>query len=103
MNLVAKEYCASSVDLNGVLILSEFAGAADEMGKQALLVNPYDLEETADAIHQAFLMPAEERQQRMFQLRTTLRRNTVHRWVNWFLDEVRVDLSAGRESLAHPG
>ena len=44
MNLVAKEYCACSVDNNGVLILSEFAGAADQLGKKALLVNPYDIE-----------------------------------------------------------
>ncbi len=89
MNLVAKEYCASSVDREGVLILSEFAGAAQQLGKDALLVNPYDLEETADAIYRAYTMPEGERQRRMNSLRATVRRNNVHRWVNWFLDEIR--------------
>jgi trehalose 6-phosphate synthase/phosphatase len=87
MNLVAKEYCASSVDANGVLILSEFAGAADQLGKAALLVNPYDIEGTADAIHRACTMPLEERQRRLNWLRTEVRRNNVHRWVEWFLAE----------------
>jgi trehalose 6-phosphate synthase len=91
MNLVAKEYCACSVDRDGVLILSEFAGAADELGKYSLLVNPYDLEETADAIYQAFTMGKAERQRRMVHLRATIRRNDVHRWVNWFLAEIRRD------------
>ncbi len=87
MNLVAKEYCACSVDLNGVLILSEFAGAADQLGQGAITVNPYDIEKTADAIYLAFTMPPEERQQRMQMLRGKIRRNNVHRWVNWFLAE----------------
>ncbi len=85
MNLVAKEFCASSVDDNGVLILSEFAGAADQLGKGALLVNPYDFDGTADAIYRAYTMPAEERTRRMKQLRAEVRRNNVHRWVEWFL------------------
>jgi trehalose 6-phosphate synthase/phosphatase len=88
MNLVAKEYCASSVDGNGVLILSEFAGAADQLGKGALLVNPYDLDGTADAIYRAFTMPLEERRRRLKWLRTEIRRSNVHRWVEWFLAEV---------------
>jgi trehalose 6-phosphate synthase len=81
MNLVAKEYCACSVDNNGVLILSEFAGAADQLGKKALLVNPYDIEKTADTIYQAFCMPPNERQQRMRWLRSQVHRYNVHRWV----------------------
>lgn len=85
MNLVAKEYCASAVDLNNVLILSEFAGAADEMKDGALLVNPYDLDGTADAIRRAFTMPAEERRERMTRLQAGVRRNDVHRWVRRFL------------------
>lgn len=85
MNLVAKEYCASSVDKNGVLILSEFAGAADQLGKAALLVNPYDIDGTADAIYQAFTMPEEEREHRLQALRSQIRRNDVHRWVHQFL------------------
>ncbi|ORJ62043.1 alpha,alpha-trehalose-phosphate synthase (UDP-forming) [Geothermobacter hydrogeniphilus] len=89
MNLVAKEYCACSLDNNGVLILSEFAGAADQMGNAALLVNPYDVDGTAEAICHAFHMPLEERQQRMRRLRGDLRRNDVHRWVGQFLKALR--------------
>jgi trehalose 6-phosphate synthase len=85
MNLVAKEYCASSVENNGVLILSEFAGAADQLGKGALLVNPYDIESTADAIHQAYVMGSEERYRRMRLLRNEIRRNDVHRWLDSFI------------------
>ena len=88
MNLVAKEYCAASVEENGVLILSEFAGAAAELGKGALLVNPYDVEKTADAIWQAYTMPDEERRQRMHQLRAEVRRHDVGRWVGQFLAAV---------------
>jgi trehalose 6-phosphate synthase len=91
MNLVAKEYCASSVDNNGVLILSEFTGAADQLGEKALLVNPYDIEKTADTIYQASVMPFEERQERMQWLRNQIQRNDVHRWLNNFitaLDEI---------------
>ena len=54
MNLVAKEYVACNLEENGVLILSEFTGAAAELGKGALLINPYNIERTADAIYQAF-------------------------------------------------
>lgn len=85
MNLVAKEYCASSVEEQGVLILSEFAGAADQLARGAILVNPYDLEGTADAIYQAYHMPKEERRQRMRALRAQIRRNDVHRWVQQFV------------------
>jgi trehalose 6-phosphate synthase len=86
MNLVAKEYCACSVDNTGVLILSEFAGAADQLGDHALLVNPYDVEATADAMQQAFAMPEEERRQRMFHLRAQVRRHDVHRWLTSFVN-----------------
>ncbi|BCA81130.1 trehalose-6-phosphate synthase [Desulfuromonas sp. AOP6] len=89
MNLVAKEYCASSVHNNGVLILSEFAGAADTMGENALLVNPYDIEGTADAIRQAFTMPQHERKRRMSVLRADIRRNDVHRWVRRFIETLQ--------------
>jgi len=85
MNLVAKEYCASSVDNNGVLILSEFAGAAEQLAKGAIMVNPYDLEGTADAIYTAYIMDAEERRRRMRTLRAEVRRNDVKRWLEWCL------------------
>ena len=86
MNLVAKEYCACSVDHQGVLLLSEFAGAADQLGKHALLVNPYDVEGTADAMYRAFTMPAQERRARMLRLRNNVRRLDVHRWLRTFLN-----------------
>lgn len=86
MNLVAKEYCASSVDGNGVLVLSEFAGAANQLGDHALLVNPYDREGVADAIHQAFHLPPRHRQRRMRLMQAELRRNDVHRWLRWILE-----------------
>ncbi|MFZ5493416.1 MAG: alpha,alpha-trehalose-phosphate synthase (UDP-forming) [Pseudomonadota bacterium] len=86
MNLVAKEFCACSVDRDGVLILSEFAGAAAQLQHGALLVNPYDVEATADAIHQACTLPAAERRRRMAALRRSVRRQDVFRWVNGFLD-----------------
>ncbi|MGK2943978.1 MAG: alpha,alpha-trehalose-phosphate synthase (UDP-forming) [Desulfuromonadales bacterium] len=85
MNLVAKEYCACSVDNLGVLILSEFAGAVDQLGKHALLVNPYDVETTADTIFQAFSMPEEERRRRMTLLRSQIKRFDVHQWTKSFL------------------
>lgn len=85
MNLVAKEYCACSIDNCGVLILSKFAGASDQLGKHALLVNPYDIENTADTIYQAFNMTAAERQKRMALLRNQVRRNDVHRWLETFI------------------
>ena len=65
MNLVAKEFVASRADEDGVLILSEFAGAAAEL-TEAIQVNPYDLDRTASAIEQALSMPEEERRARMW-------------------------------------
>jgi trehalose 6-phosphate synthase len=88
MNLVAKEYCACSANDNGVLILSEFAGAADQLGEKALLVNPYDIEKTADTIYQAFSMPFDERQQRMQWLRNQVKKYDVHRWLRNFMKAI---------------
>lgn len=86
MNLVSKEYCASSIDNNGVLILSEFTGAADQLSKGALMVNPYDLDGTADAIYAAYIMSPEERKRRMKILRAEIKRNNVQKWIEWFLN-----------------
>ncbi|MBU0985361.1 MAG: trehalose-6-phosphate synthase [candidate division Zixibacteria bacterium] len=91
MNLVAKEYCASQVDFRGVLVLSEFAGAARQLAKGALLVNPYDIDGTADALYAAYIMSAEERRRRMRILRHEVRRNDVRRWVQWFLSDAPLD------------
>lgn len=86
MNLVAKEYCASSIENNGVLILSEFAGAATQLSKGAIVVNPYNTDATADAIYAAYLMPPEERRRRMKILRSEVERYDVKRWVDWILN-----------------
>jgi trehalose 6-phosphate synthase len=85
MNLVAKEFCACSIENNGVLILSEFAGAAAQLHHGALMVNPYDIEGVADAIHQACTMEEGERHMRMEKLRRSIQRYDIFRWVNAFL------------------
>ncbi len=85
MNLVAKEYCAASIDDEGILILSEFAGAAAQLKEGALLVNPHDIEGIADAIHKAFFMDQKERRMRMRQLRQIVQRNDIFRWVDSYL------------------
>jgi trehalose 6-phosphate synthase len=85
MNLVAKEYCASSIGGDGVLILSEFAGGAAQLQNGALLVNPHDIEGVADAIYQAFTMSKEERRTRMRKLRRSIREHDIFWWVDSFL------------------
>jgi len=85
MNLIAKEYCAANVDKSGVLILSEFAGAAAQLRGDSLLVNPYDIEGVAEAIHQAYNMNIDERRRRMQRLRKSVARRDVFWWVNSFL------------------
>ncbi len=84
MNLVAKEYVASRVDDDGVLVLSEFAGAADEL-RQALLVNPHDIEGLKRAILAAVHMPRRERRARMRSLRRRVLDHDVQRWSRDFL------------------
>ncbi len=85
MNLVAKEYCACSLEENSVLILSEFAGAVAEMQRGAILVNPYDVDGVAEAIHEAIVMPPEERHRRMHLLRRAVKKHNVFWWVDSFL------------------
>jgi trehalose 6-phosphate synthase/phosphatase len=79
MNLVAKEFVASRPDEDGVLVLSEFAGAAAELS-EALFVNPYDIERTAGALHRALTMPPDERRTRMEILRHRVMTYDVHWW-----------------------
>lgn len=86
MNLVAKEYAASQVDLDGVLILSEFTGSAEQLRRGAVIVNPYDLEGTAEAIYKALTLDREETRRRMKTMRSSVRQNDVYRWVGWFTD-----------------
>ncbi|HTE14788.1 MAG TPA: trehalose-6-phosphate synthase [Burkholderiales bacterium] len=85
MNLVAKEYCASNVDANGVLILSEFAGSAAQLRRGALLVNPHDIEGVANAILQAYETDSKERQRRMRYLRRSIRDADVFWWLDSFM------------------
>lgn len=84
MNLVAKEFVASRVDDDGVLVLSEFAGAADEL-QQAILVNPYDVDSIEAAIQRAIAMTGRERRARMQVLREQVRQSDVHKWAADFL------------------
>lgn len=79
MNLVAKEYVSARADGDGVLVLSTFAGAAREL-EQSLQINPYAIDETAAAVHQALTMDEAERRARMAALRDTVARNNIFRW-----------------------
>jgi len=85
MNLVAKEYCACHTKEDGTLILSQFAGAAEQLKPDALLVNPYDVEQMADTISTAFHMSQAERSSRMKRMRRTVRKENVFWWVDAFL------------------
>jgi trehalose-6-phosphate synthase len=93
MNLVAKEFLAARKDERGVLILSQFTGAAREL-RDALLVNPYDIEQTAEAIRVALEMAPEEKQLRVQRMRRTIKENNIYRWAGNLiaeLCEVRLD------------
>ncbi len=87
MNLVAKEYVASRPDGTGVLVLSETAGAAAELG-EALLVNPHDEEMMVDALQRALSLPVEEQKQRNFAMRARLRRYDTDRWADDFINQL---------------
>jgi len=84
MNLVAKEFVASRFDEAGVLILSAFAGAAVELN-DALLVNPFAIDEIADAIRRAITMNEPEMRRRMQRLRAMTMENNVYRWAGKIL------------------
>lgn len=90
MNLVAKEYVAARHDVDGVLVLSEFAGAADEL-TQALLINPHDIAGTKAAILRAVRMRPEERRRRMRALRRRVTEHDVERWARDFLGALARD------------
>src|SRR6185503_14834429 len=85
MNLVAKEYCACSIEEDCVLILSEFAGASAQLGRGALLVNPHDIEGVADALLRAYQMGATERRARMRRMQRSIRNYDIFWWVDSFL------------------
>jgi len=86
MNLACKEFIAARDDERGVLILRRFAGAAREM-PEALIVNPYHVEETADALHEALTMPAAAQRKRMASLRSTVHEFNVYRWAGRMLSD----------------
>jgi trehalose 6-phosphate synthase/phosphatase len=88
MNLVAKEYVACQRRAEGVLLLSEFAGAAAEMG-EAFLVNPYDEDGTADVLERILDLPLEDRRERMTALHRRVHRNTVYTWSERFVSLLR--------------
>jgi trehalose 6-phosphate synthase len=97
MNLVAKEFVAARDDEQGVLVLSQFTGAAHEL-HEALIVNPYHIEQTADALYRALTMPDFEQQERMASMRAIVRDFNVYRWAGrMLLDAARV---RQREKLA---
>jgi trehalose 6-phosphate synthase len=87
MNLVAKEFVSVRDDEDGVLILSRFTGAAREL-RDALLVNPYDVDEMAEAIRRAVEMPPGERRGRMARMRQTVREYNIYRWAGRLLGEL---------------
>lgn len=86
MNLVAKEFIASQVSKKGTLILSEFAGAAEEL-EGAILVNPYDIEEFSDCIKKALDFPGEEKMCRINTLRRQVKEKDIYRWISDFVYE----------------
>lgn len=87
MNLVAKEYVAAKRDNPGVLILSEMAGAAIELS-DALIINPYDVEQVANTIHEALVMPEEEQRLRISLMQRKVAKRTVNYWAQNFIDKL---------------
>jgi len=88
MNLVAKEFIASRTDGDGVLILSEYTGAAREIS-DALLVNPYDMDGLADTLYRACTMPEMERRRRMERMRQQIEKNTIYDWAGKIFEEIK--------------
>jgi len=87
MNLVAKEFVTARGDDRGVLVLSKFTGAAREL-PDAVLVNPFDVEETADGLFAALTMPAAEQERRMRRMRAQVDDHNIYRWAGMLLSEV---------------
>ena len=95
MNLVAKEFVAARDDEQGVLILSQFAGASREL-PEALVVNPYDADQGASALQIALTMPSEEQRERMRFMRGVVREFNVYRWAGRMLLDAAVLRQRGR-------
>ncbi len=105
MNLVAKEFVAARDDEQGVLILSQFTGASREL-PEALVVNPYDADQCAAALHLALTMPPEQQRDRMRFMRGVVREFNVYRWAGRMLLDAAVMRQRGRfqpaEAAARP-
>jgi len=99
MNLVAKEFVAARTDGDGVLLLSQYTGAAREL-TDAVLINPYDTDQLADAMLQAFRMPEEERRQRMARMRAQVEKNNIYEWGRKIFEELLKRVSFGRSRSA---
>lgn len=97
MNLVAKEYVEAQANSDGVLVLSEFAGAARELA-DAVVINPYDTEQFAEAIHFGLEMTLEERQARMERMLRQVQENNIYRWAGNFLTELTAARTGTNES-----
>ena len=94
MNLVAKEFVAARDDEQGVLLLSAFAGASREL-RDALIINPYDTEQLADAIFRALEMEPREKKARMQRMRRAVKENNVYGWAAHLIGalcETRIDV-----------
>jgi len=102
MNLVAKEFVAARDDEDGVLILSQFTGASREL-KDALIVNPYDIEQMADAICLALRMPPEERRDRMGRMRANVHDHNIYRWAGKLIAELARLRLADETSMPEAG
>ncbi|MBX4197986.1 trehalose-6-phosphate synthase, partial [Candidatus Parcubacteria bacterium] len=100
MNLVAKEYVTAG-PADGALILSEQTGAADEL-QDALIVNPYDIEQLADTIKRALEMPKDERKQRMEKLQAAVSKNNVYQWASKFLNNL-IDINSHLDLKSESG
>ena len=87
MNLVAKEYVSQKQDSNGVLILSKFTGASRELD-EAVIINPYDIEQFAESIRYAIEMKEEEKKHRMERMKQTIRQNNIYRWAGNIITEL---------------
>ncbi len=99
MNLVAKEFIAARNDEQGVLILSQFTGAAREL-HDSLIVNPYDIGQTSKAIYTALEMPKEEQAQRMKQMREVVKSNNIYRWAGELVGQLTQVRKEGEEVAA---
>src|ERR1700688_3020721 len=105
MNLVAKEFLAARRDERGVLILSQFTGAAREL-RDALLVNPYDTDQTAEAIRAALEMEPEEKQLRVHRMRKIIREHNIYHWAGNLITElveVRLDAPEDAQEKSRAG